>query len=126
GQQGEQGQLGQQGQQDQQAQQSQDQQDDTQVARAGDTGQGGSADLDQLSEQNSDIEQFVEAIKTAGMDQSLTDGTRYTLFAPTNDALEQMSGMDLEELMQPENRDQLVSMLRAHIVADEVDSQMAR
>src|SRR5690606_39593512 len=50
----------------------------------------------------------------------------YTVFAPTNDAWEQMSGLSKDELMQPENREQLISLLRAHIVADDVDEQMAR
>lgn len=100
--------------------------DETEIARAGDAGQGGSVDLDQLTEEHGDIAQFIEAVRAAGMEESLTQGTPYTVFAPTDDALEQMSGMDLEELMQPQNRDQLVSLLRAHIVADDVDSQMAR
>ncbi|MBN1238489.1 MAG: fasciclin domain-containing protein [Gammaproteobacteria bacterium] len=97
-------------------------QDETQIARAGDTGQS-SADLDQLAEENQDISRFIEAIKAAGMEESLTQGTSYTVFAPTDEALEEV---DLEQLMQPENNDQLVSLLRAHIVADDVDAQMAR
>ena len=86
----------------------------------------GSQQLDQLAEENDDLSTFVEAVKAAGMAESLTDGTEYTLFAPTNDAFEQMSGLSTEELLMPENRQQLIDTLRAHIVADDVDEQLAR
>lgn len=100
------------------------QQERTDVAAAGGAGQG-SADLDRLAEEHQDLSTFFDAVEAAGMGDALTDGTSYTLFVPTDDAFEQ-SGADLEQLMQPENRDQLVSLLRAHIVADDVDSEMAR
>ena len=111
-----------------QSEQSQSEQDrsETQTAAAGQQQSSDSEQLDQLAEENDDLSTFVEALKAAGMAESLTDGTEYTLFAPTNDAFEQMSGMDTEELMQPENREQLISLLRAHIVADDVDEEMAR
>jgi len=88
---------------------------------------GGSGQLDQIAQQNDNLSTFIEAVKAAGMEESLTGGTPYTVFAPTNDAWEQMSGgLSMEELMQPENREQLVSLLRAHIVADDVDENLAR
>src|SRR5690606_9899464 len=86
----------------------------------------GGGELDQIAEEHDDLSSFVEAVKAAGMEASLTEGTEYTVFAPTNDALEEMSGQSLEELMSPENREQLISLLRAHIVADDVDENMAR
>src|SRR5690606_7238811 len=94
-------------------------------AAAGDT-ESGSSVLDQIAQEHEDLSTFVEAVKAAGMEESLTGGTEYTVFAPTNDAWEQMSGLSTEELMRPENREQLVSLLRAHIVADDVDETMAR
>ncbi len=87
---------------------------------------GGSGQLDQIAQEHDDLSTFIEAVKAAGMEESLTGGTQYTVFAPTNDAWEQMSGLSKDELMRPENREQLVSLLRAHIVADNVDENMAR
>src|SRR5690606_1720214 len=86
---------------------------------------GGSGMLDQIAQEHDDLSTFVEAVKAAGMEDALTGSTEYTVFAPTNDAWEQMSGLSKDELMQPENREQLISLLRAHIVADDVDEEMA-
>jgi uncharacterized surface protein with fasciclin (FAS1) repeats len=83
---------------------------------------GDESDLDKLTEENSDLSQFVEAIKAAGLEDSLTGGTEYTVFAPTNDALEEAN---IDSLMRPENRAQLLSLIRAHIVADDVDQELA-
>lgn len=91
------------------------------TASADSSSQGGS--LDELSQQHEDLSTFVEAVKAAGLEEALTGDTQYTVFAPTNEALE---GQDLEELMKPENRADLVALLRAHIVADDVDSEMAQ
>lgn len=96
------------------------------AAVADEESSGGSADLDQLVQEHDDLSTFVEALQAAGMTESLTSGTNYTVFAPTNDAFEQMSGMSTEELMQPENRERLISLLRAHIVADDVDEELAQ
>lgn len=82
-----------------------------------------SGSLDQLSDEHGDVSKFVEAVKTAGLEDALTDGTRYTIFAPNNEALE---GEDLDELMSEENREDLVALLRAHIVADDVDAEQAK
>src|SRR5690606_32164116 len=82
--------------------------------------------LDQIAQEHDDLSTFIEAVKAAGMEDALTGSTEYTVFAPTNDAWEQMSGLSKDELMQPENREQLISLLRAHIVADDVDEEMAR
>jgi uncharacterized surface protein with fasciclin (FAS1) repeats len=84
--------------------------------------QGNPEQLDGLTEEHDDLGKFVEAVKAAGLANSLTGETRYTVFAPTDEALEAMP----EDWLEPANRDQLVSMLRAHIVADDVDQEMAR
>jgi uncharacterized surface protein with fasciclin (FAS1) repeats len=83
---------------------------------------GSDSDFDQLAEGNADLSKFIEAVKTAGLADALTSGTDYTIFAPTDSALE---GEDLESLMQPENRQELIALLRAHIVADDVSQELA-
>jgi uncharacterized surface protein with fasciclin (FAS1) repeats len=80
------------------------------------------SDFDQLAEENSDLSKFVEGVKTAGLEDALSSGPQYTIFAPTDDALE---SADYDSLLQPENRQDLIALLRAHIVADDVDQELA-
>jgi hypothetical protein len=80
--------------------------------------------FDKPSAEHADLATFSEAVKTAGLADSLTGGTQYTVFAPTDEAWEK-SGQNADELMQPQNREELVSLLRAHIVADDVDQELA-
>lgn len=82
-----------------------------------------SATLDQLAEQDSDLGTFVKAVKEAGLGDALT-GSTYTIFAPTDEAFES-ADQSVQDLMKPENRQQLADLLRAHIVADDVDPDMA-
>lgn len=79
--------------------------------------------LERLSSEHSDLSTFIEALKAAGLNDALMNGDEYTVFAPTNSAFEETGRVDT--LMKQENRRQLVSLLRAHIVADDVDEQMA-
>lgn len=83
--------------------------------------------LNQLAEQQSDISEFVKAVEKAGMTEALTGDTQYTIFAPTNDALEADSQLkELLESQDPQDRQELVNLLRSHIVADDVDAEMAK
>jgi uncharacterized surface protein with fasciclin (FAS1) repeats len=79
-------------------------------------------DFESIAEQNPELSKFVEAIGAAGLADALTNGNDYTIFAPTNDAFD---SENLDSLLEPDNREDLVAMLRAHIVADDVDRAMA-
>jgi uncharacterized surface protein with fasciclin (FAS1) repeats len=87
-----------------------------------DARQGQPSDLDKIAEEHADISKFVEAVKAAGLADALTNGTQYTVFAPTNEALE---SEDIDDLLEPENREELIALIRAHVVADNVDREMA-
>jgi uncharacterized surface protein with fasciclin (FAS1) repeats len=69
---------------------------------------------------------FVAALEASGLEKSLTDGKEYTIFAPNNGALADKKGRDIDELMKPENREELVGFMRAHIAADVLDFQSPR
>jgi len=89
----------------------------------------GSGAFDAITEQHDNLGTFVEAIKAAGLEDSLTGGTEYTVFAPTDEAFEQeleAMGKSKEELLSADGREDLIALLRAHIVADDVDQEMAR
>lgn len=75
-----------------------------------------------LTEQQPELSKFVEAVEAAGLTESLSDGTEFTIFAPTNDAL---ASEDIDSLLEQEDRQELVALLRAHIVADDVSREMA-
>jgi uncharacterized surface protein with fasciclin (FAS1) repeats len=85
----------------------------------------GNSELDRVVQQHAELGTFVEALETAGLVDELAGDTEYTIFAPTNQAFESMQ-QDVAELLEPANRQQLVALLRAHIVADDVNPQRAR
>src|SRR5690606_31368849 len=80
--------------------------------------------LDEIAAERDDISTFVEALKAVGLDDALTGETPYTVFAPTDEAFDAI-GMPRDELLAPENREELIRLLRAHIVADDLDRTMA-
>jgi uncharacterized surface protein with fasciclin (FAS1) repeats len=86
----------------------------------------GSGPLAEAARENPSISSFVAATEAAGLDRTLSSGTPYTIFAPTNRALAEKGGPDFEDLMRPENRDELASFLRAHISEDAIDLQSPR
>lgn len=81
--------------------------------------------LTEIAAEREDLDTIVEALQAVGLDETLTGATAYTVFAPTDEAFETMAGMSPEELLAPENRDALIRLLRAHIVADDLDREMA-
>ena len=85
----------------------------------------GDSELDRVVQRHAEIGTFVEALETAGLVEELAGDTKYTIFAPTNQAFESIQ-REVTELLKPENREDLVALLRAHIVADDVDPQRAR
>jgi len=56
------------------------------------------------------------AIQAAGLADTLSSGGPFTVFAPTDEAFAKLPAGTVEELLKPENRDQLVSILTYHVV----------
>lgn len=64
---------------------------------------------------------FARAIDAAGL-QDLVRGTEpVTVFAPTNEAFAKLPAGALERLLAPENRAELTSLLKRHVVAGNLD-----
>ncbi len=59
---------------------------------------------------------LVTALDTAGLVQTLQGDGPFTVFAPTNAAFDGLPDGTLEQLLAPENRDQLTSILTYHVV----------
>jgi uncharacterized surface protein with fasciclin (FAS1) repeats len=60
------------------------------------------------------------AIEAAGFAESFRDGGPYTVFAPTDAAFAKLGDEKLSELLKPENREMLRSILRYHVVKGNV------
>ncbi|WP_245590663.1 fasciclin domain-containing protein [Adhaeribacter aquaticus] len=59
---------------------------------------------------------LVAAVKAGGLVETLMGAGPFTVFAPTNDAFNQLPAGTVETLVKPENKEKLVSILTYHVV----------
>ena len=83
------------------------------------------ADLVEVIAANPRLTTFAAAIKSAG----LKEKGPFTVFAPTDEAFKRLPGKALDNLMKPENHEQLVKLVSYHIVparltAKDMDGKM--
>jgi uncharacterized surface protein with fasciclin (FAS1) repeats len=69
---------------------------------------------------NPQFSTLVAAVKAAGLAETLSGEGPFTVFAPTNEAFEQLPAGTVETLLKPENKDQLTGVLTYHVVAGQV------
>lgn len=65
---------------------------------------------------------LVAAVQAAGLVDTLKGPGPFTVFAPTNDAFAALPAGTVDMLLQPENKDKLVSILTYHVVPGAVTS----
>ncbi|MEL6679925.1 MAG: fasciclin domain-containing protein [Pseudomonadota bacterium] len=65
---------------------------------------------------------LVAAVQAAGLVDTLKGDGPFTVFAPTDEAFAALPEGTVETLLQPENKDQLVSILTYHVVPGKVMS----
>lgn len=75
-----------------------------------------SEDLVQVVLSREDLSMLATALEAAGLAESLAGEGPYTVFAPTNEAFEQLPEGTLDQLLMPENRNQLAAILTYHVV----------
>ena len=63
---------------------------------------------------------LVAAVKAAGLAETLKGKGPFTVFAPTDEAFAKLPAGTVENLLKPENKDQLVGILTYHVVAGRV------
>lgn len=63
---------------------------------------------------------LVAAVKAAGLVDALMGPGPFTVFAPTNDAFAALPAGTVDTLLKPENKDMLVKVLTAHVVAGDL------
>ncbi len=63
---------------------------------------------------------LVAAVKAAGLVEVLRSEGPFTVFAPTNEAFAKLPEGTVADLLKPENKDQLVTILTYHVVPGKV------
>ena len=63
---------------------------------------------------------LVEAVKAAGLEETLKGEGPFTVFAPTDEAFAKLPAGKLESFLKPENKEELVQLLSYHVVSGKV------
>jgi uncharacterized surface protein with fasciclin (FAS1) repeats len=79
-------------------------------------------DIVDIASSNDDFSTLVAAVSAAGLVDTLKGDGPFTVFAPTNAAFAALPAGTVENLLKPENKDQLVAILTYHVVAGAVTS----
>lgn len=66
---------------------------------------------------------LVAAVKAAGLVDTLMSPGPFTVFAPVNSAFERLPDGTVESLLKPENKESLVKVLTAHVVAGKLSGK---
>ena len=66
---------------------------------------------------------FVRALEAVGLVETLQETGPYTILAPVDDAFVQMPRTQLHEILKPENRESLRSLLKNHIIPGDLPSE---
>lgn len=69
---------------------------------------------------NPDFSTLVAAVKAAGLVDTLSGTGPFTVFAPTNAAFAKLPKGTVEDLLKPENKAKLASILTYHVVGGKV------
>ncbi|MEM9895399.1 MAG: fasciclin domain-containing protein [Bacteroidota bacterium] len=80
------------------------------------------ADIVGLAMEAESLSTLVAAVKAGGLVETLQGEGPFTVFAPTNAAFNALPEGTLDDLLKPENKDKLVSILTYHVVAGKVMS----
>ncbi len=75
-----------------------------------------------LAKKSPNLSTFVTLVEQAGMADDFQRVGEMTLFAPTNEAFAKMDKQDLEMLVMPDNKAQLMKVLQAHVLPSKVSS----
>lgn len=81
-----------------------------------------SKDIIDLAIGNENLKTLVAAVKAGGLVDVLKGDGPFTVFAPTDEAFAALPAGTLESLLKPENKDQLATILKYHVVSGKVMS----
>ncbi|MEO0623953.1 MAG: fasciclin domain-containing protein [Pseudomonadota bacterium] len=83
---------------------------------------GGAKDIVDTAVGAGDFTTLVAAVQAAGLVDTLKGDGPFTVFAPTDAAFAALPAGTVEDLLKPENKDQLVAVLTYHVVPGKVMS----
>ena len=84
--------------------------------------QSGKPDIVDTAASNDQFSTLVAAVKAAGLVDTLKGDGPFTVFAPTNDAFAALPEGTVENLLKPENKDELIAILTYHVIPGKVMS----
>jgi len=76
----------------------------------------GTSNVLDVAKEKGNFTTLAKAIEVAGLQDALTANGPVTIFAPTDEAFAKLPPAQLEALLRPENKDQLVKILTNHVV----------
>jgi len=80
------------------------------------SGAASAADIVDTAAEAGSFDTLVAAVKAAGLVETLKGEGPFTVFAPTDEAFAKLPEGIVENLLKPENKDQLVEVLTYHVV----------
>ena len=94
-------------------------------AESAKAGYGEKKDIVDTAVAADDFNTLVAAVKAAGLVETLKGEGPFTVFAPTDAAFAALPEGTVEELLKPENKEKLVSILTYHVVSGKVPAEAA-
>ncbi len=85
-----------------------------------------SPSIPQVAKTAGQFSTLLAAVDAAGLTQTLLGRGPFTLFAPTDEAFKRLPNGTVAELLKPENREKLRTILTYHVVAGRVTAAQAR
>ncbi len=87
-------------------------------------GSAQAANIVETAQSAGSFETLLAAAQAAGLVDALSGSGPLTVFAPTDDAFAALPAGTVDELLKPENRDQLTAILTYHVLPRELTSNM--
>ncbi len=78
------------------------------------------ADIVEIASTNDDFSTLAAAVGAAELVETLKSAGPFTVFAPTNDAFDDLPNGTVEKLLEPANQDLLQKLLTYHVVSGDV------
>jgi uncharacterized surface protein with fasciclin (FAS1) repeats len=94
------------------------------LAQAQHPGRGPS--IPQVAKTAGQFTTLLAAVDAAGLTETLLGRGPFTLFAPTDDAFAKLPAGTVQDLLKPENREKLRTILTYHVIAGRVTAAQAR
>jgi uncharacterized surface protein with fasciclin (FAS1) repeats len=82
--------------------------------------------IPQVAQSAGQFTTLLAAVKAAGLTETLLGRGPFTLFAPTDDAFGRLPAGTVQDLLKPENRERLRTILTYHVIAGRVSAAQAR